>query len=398
VVRTVAGALLLISACGFSVPDGSSTPVDAAAIDAPPDAPDAMTGTVGDVCYGTLVHVCFPSAPTGAVTPVSFNTGTDAACTLIYAQSDGEEVCVIAADTITIGGDLTVTGPRPLVLVAATTITVTGTIDVSSTTMPSRRGAGSQGLACTLSAAGANDRGGGGGGGGGTFSTRGGTGGTGDTNQNGPPAGMAPGGQSGTAQPAPVTLRGGCRAAVGGEGGDSDGVNPGGPGGLGGGAVALVSGGAVTVPGAVYASGAGGGTIAGQPGTGNCIPGNGGFEQGGGGGGSGGMIVLDGAVLTVSGRIVANGGGGGGGGACFGGARGSDGTTMQWNLQASGGMGDVVNGGANGGAGSARAGLTTLDGLANISGGGGGGGGLGYVWTKGPLTGGVMISPAPVSQ
>ncbi len=396
-VRTVPGALLVLGslgACGFSVPTGSTPSLDASEID---DAPDAMIGTSGDVCYGTLVHVCFTSAPTGTVSPLSpLNTGNDAACTLIYAQSDGVEVCVIAADTITVTGELTATGPRPLVLVAATMINVGGTIDVSSKAMPSRRGAGSQGLACTNSSAGTNDRGGGGGGGGGTFSTRGGTGGTGDTNMNGPPAGVAPGGPSGTGQATPVTLRGGCRGAVGGEGGDSDGVNPGGPGGLGGGAVALVSGGTITVPGAVYASGAGGGTILGQLGT--CAPGNGGFEQGGGGGGGGGMIVLDGAALAVPGKIVANGGGGGGGGACFGGVHGGDGTTGQWNMQASGGMGDVANGGANGGSGSSRIAFTVLDGLPDVSGGGGGGGGLGYVWTKGTLAGGAMISPAPVSQ
>ena len=398
-VRTLPGALFVfgaLGACGFSVPTGSTPPIDASEID---DAPDAMIGTSGNVCYGTLVHVCFTSAPTGTVLPLSpLNTGNDAACTLIYAQSDGVEVCVIAADTIMVTGDLTATGPRPLVLVAATRITVSGMVDVSSTGMPSRRGAGSQGLACTNSSAGTNDRGGGGGGGGGTFSTRGGTGGIGDTNSNGPPAGTAPGGPSGLDQATPVTLRGGCRGAVGGEGGNSDGVNPGGPGGLGGGAVALVSGGAITVAGAVYASGSGGGTIAGQPGTGNCVPGNGGFEQGGGGGGSGGMVVLDAPALAVPGKIAANGGGGGGGGACLGGARGGDGTTAQWNMQASGGMGDVAAGGANGGSGSSRIAFTLLDGFSDISGGGGGGGGLGFVWTKGTLAGGAMISPAPVSQ
>ena len=38
------------------------------------------------------------------------------------------------------------------------------------------------------------------------------------------------------------------------------------------------------------------------------------------------------------------------------------------------------------------------DALGRYGGGGGGGGGLGYVWTKGTLAGGAMISPAPVSQ
>ncbi len=391
--RVVLG-LVLLGACGFSVPSPAAAPIDASERG---DAPDAMIGTTGDVCYGTLVHVCFPAAPTGTVTPASpLDTGTDAACTLIYAQADGVEVCVVAADSILVTGELTATGPRPLVLVAATSILVGGTIDVSSTRMPSRRGAGSQGAACTSAGAGKNDRGGGGGGGGGTFTSRGGNGGTGDTNENGPPAGTATGGGSGPNQPIPSTLRGGCRGAVGGEGGDSDGVNPGGPGGLGGGAIALVSGGTITVQGAVYASGAGGGTMLGQ--FNSCAPGNGGFEQGGGGGGAGGMVVLDGAALAVPGKIAANGGGGGGGGACHGGSSGSDGTTNLWNVQASGGIGDTANGGANGGAGSARGGAISLDGGNDISGGGGGGGGLGYVWTKGPLTNGAMISPAPVSQ
>lgn len=393
--RAVLG-LSILGACGFSVPAGMKPPVDASERQ---DAPDATMGTTGDVCYGTLVHVCFTTAPTGTVTPPSpFNTGNAAACTLIYAQSDGVELCVVAADEIVVTGELTATGPRPLVLVAATSITVSGSIDVSSTAQPPRRGAGSQGAACTNATAGANDRGGGGGGGGGTFSTRGGTGGTGDTNQNGPPVGMAVGGASGIDQPAPITLRGGCRGAVGGEGGDSDGVNPGGSGGLGGGAIALVSGKTITVPGSVYASGAGGGTMPGQNGTSNCVPGNGGFEQGGGGGGSGGMIVLDAVALAVSGRVAANGGGGSGGGGCQGGMHGGDGTTGMWNMQAPGGIGDTASGGANGGAGAARTSSISLDGGANISGGGGGGGGLGFVWTKGPLAGGAMISPAPVSQ
>jgi hypothetical protein len=209
---------------------------------------------------------------------------------------------------------------------------------------------------------------------------------------------MAAGGMSGTDQPAPLTLRGGCRGGTGGEGGNNDGINPGGPGGLGGGAIALVSGGTITVDGAIYASGAGGGTIEGQPGTGNCEPGNGGFQQGGGGGGSGGMIVLEGMALAVPGKIAANGAGGGGGGACRGGMRGADGSTGMWNMQAPGGMGDVVNGAANGGPGSARDGAVSLDGLTDDAGGGGAGGGLGYVWTKGPLAGGAMISPAPVTQ
>ncbi|MEO7091750.1 MAG: hypothetical protein ABI175_00780, partial [Polyangiales bacterium] len=223
-VRTVAGALIIVGSfggCGFSVPEGTpGATIDASEID---DAPDAMIGTVGDVCYGTLVHVRFPTAPTGTVTLAGqLNTSDDASCTLVYAQSDGAEVCVIAGGTITISATYTVTGPRPFALVAATGITISGTLDVSSTTMPGRRGAGSQGAACTTSGAGTNDRGGGGGGGGGTFSTRGGTGGTGDTNMNGPPAPMAAGGASGTGQPAPLTLRGGCRGAAGGEGGDSD--------------------------------------------------------------------------------------------------------------------------------------------------------------------------------
>lgn len=393
----VAIALLVLGACGFEVPAGTAMIIDAAEID---DAPDAMVGTVGDVCYGTLVRPCFPVAPAGALIlddSAGLDTTDASNCTLVYAQTDGAEVCVIAGDTITVGA-FAVTGERPLVLVAATGITVMGTLDVSSKTVPARRGAGAQGLACTTSGAGTNDRGGGGGGGGGTFSTRGGTGGVGDKNSNGPPTGMAPGGMSGIVQAAPVTLRGGCRGGVGGEGGDSDGVNPGGRGGIGGGAVALVSGGSITINGAIYASGAGGDTMDGQGGVGNCQPGNGGFEQGGGGGGSGGMVVLDGMAIAVPGKIAANGGGGGGGGGCRGGTRGADGSTVMWNVQALGGFGDLPNAGANGGPGSARGGATSLDGLTDDSGGGGGGGGLGYVWTKGPLAGGVMISPAPVTQ
>lgn len=366
--------------------------IDGKTLDAPSD------------CYGAgAVIVCLTTAPTqplvlpGGTNP--FDTGATGACTQIVGQTNGPSLCVLAGTTVTVNGTFYAIGSMPLVLVGATAVNVTGTgtVDVSSTFSPRRKGAGANATSCAPPAAGASDRGGGGGGAGGSFGTVGGTGGTGDLNSNGPPLGVARGGVA-AAVDVPHHLRGGCPGGTGGDGDDptiDPGRNPGGAGGDSGGAVYLMAGTSITIDGNVFASGSGGGTIAGQSGTGNCVPGNGGFEQGGGGAGTGGMIGLAAPTISISGRVAANGGGGGGGGGCLGGTPGGDGTTTMWNAQAAAGAGDAPGEGANGGLGTALGVTTGVAGVAANAGGGGGGGGLGVVWIDGTVQGGAMVSPAP---
>jgi hypothetical protein len=113
------------------------------------------------------------------------------------------------------------------------------------------------------------------------------------------------------------------------------------------------------------------------------------------------MIGLDAPTINVSGMIVANGGGGGGGGSIDdGGGPAGDGTTTNWNVRASNGLGDQ-NSKGNGGDGAKGTTINMasgVDGSNSVGGGGGGGGSLGVVWTWGTLTPGAMISPAPVTH
>jgi len=185
-------------------------------------------------------------------------------------------------------------GPNPLVLFAATTITVRGDIDVGasgSTGGPggsdatgSMSGTGCRGRAGRFFSAGFGE--GGGGGGGRTAGANGG-----NSNQ-GASAGL--GGTSCTAAPTTLPLRGG---AGGGHGGDS--INN--AGGGGGGALALIAMDSIVVTGDVGAPGEGGN--AGTPGTAPT-------GDGGGGGGGGGAVLLEAPRVTVSGALTANGGGG----------------------------------------------------------------------------------------
>lgn len=347
---------------------------DEAPLDAPLDVSiDTPDGYVADArqCFGTPIAICLTSVPTNALAlPAAINT--DTGCTQTVPQTNGPDLCVIAARTITVGADARATGARPLVLVATETIDVQRVLDVSSKV--GSLGAAANAASCTVAQAGGDDSGGGAGGAGGSFQAKGGDGGRGDENNNGNPNGKAPGGTAGNAQTTAV-VRGGCK---GGDGGTAGGQR--GAGSPGGGAVYLIAGTSITVGtnGAVYASGAGG--LFGS----NC--------DGGGGGGSGGMIGFDAPMITVTGRVAANGGGGGGGGGSgSAGGVGGDGTTTSFNARAAAGTSGNPNGAA-GGLGSAIG--NPGGGLGNNGdcGGGGGGGGVGFVWTHGTVTG-TQISP-----
>jgi len=381
----VIASCVLGTACGFAVSGGSTADPDGGITD--DGAADAhvqpLDGPPGTICYGTgLVNVCFPSAPTGMLSPSgSFDTG-GSGCTLVAAQAAGPELCVIAAAQINITGSLVATGSRALVLIGAEGMSVSGTIDVSST-QDGRQGAGSNPSTCMTSAhaagSGRADSGGGGGGAGGSFGTVGGVGGFGDLNSNGGP-GQGDAGLPGSAE-TPSSLRGGCPGGAGGAGGG--GGDSGGQGGRGGGAVYLIAATAIRIDGDVFASGAGGTISAGTPG----------YQDGGGGGGSGGMIGLDAPSIMIAGRVVANGGGGSGGGGNSGGGPGGDGTKAMWNVAALGGTaGPTVAG--PGGRGTAIGMVSGITPAAADAGGGGGGGGLGVVWVDGALSG-SQVSPAP---
>ncbi len=325
---------------------------------------DGGVDTPGDGggCYGTgLLKICLTNPAPTLTLGSAIDTDTEPSCLAAYPS-----VCAIGATELTVSTTVVATGSRPLVLVAADTLSIAGTLDASSQ-RGGTSGAGSR-PACTMANGTANNTGAGGGAGG-TFGGRGGNGGNGD-NQNNNVAG-------GTSAPVAMQtmLVGGCGGSAGGAGGAA-----GGAGGRSGGALYLIAGVQLQIPGHVFASGAGGD--------------GGSNNSGGGGGGTGGMIGLDAPTVTVTGSVVANGGGGGGGAGNGGGGAGSpgtDGATTNATTAAAGGIGG--GGGTTGGVGTA--GSTLSGGSANSSpnGGGGGGGGAGIirVFPTQPLGG--MVSP-----
>jgi hypothetical protein len=338
----------------------------------PPDGPPS--GNL--VCYGPSGwEVCLDARASG---PVQLQ-GTldtdrnDAASPCLKNQPSGwttaqPEACIVVGGTVSVTS-LSVTGTRPLVLVAETSITVTGLLDVASHRSQNVVGAGASTATCApfVAPPGIGPSGAGGGAGG-SFMFAGGTGGTGDgVNQAGGQAAAGLG-------DAPSRLRGGCAGQPGGGGSANDG-------GAGGGAVYLVSAGTISVTGKIDVSGAGGkGRNA---------------EHGGGGGGSGGMIVLHAAsIATMQGTLlIADGGGGGGGSSAHDTSQqttnGDDGhePILQTSIvPALGGAGGIGTMGFNGGAGGNGypALSNTMPGLKGeagdtSSGGGGGGGGGGYI-------------------
>ena len=334
-----------------------------------PDAPDTPDG-----CLGTGAWiVCPPEPPTAQLSlATTLDTTNDTHCKSDPSawSKHQDDACIVIATDITVGS-LTVTGPRPLVLVATGGITITTLLDVSSQITAGRKGPYTPSAAC-MSTDGSVDTAGGGGGGG-SFGLVGGLGGSVNSNN-------ATRGTSGPIAQAPVEkLRGGCPGGNGGIAAAS------GKRGDGGGAVYLLAGGAITIQGRINASGAGGGGATGQ-------------KAGGGGGGSGGMIVLAGASITTQTGVLifANGGGGGGG---------SDNGTAAMpgkdpTMPMSAAMGGAAGGGA--GRGGAPGGFVTTpagqgtDAPGTNGGAGGGGGGVGVIRViSGGGLGPALVSPSP---
>ncbi|MDQ3336430.1 MAG: hypothetical protein M4D80_14780 [Myxococcota bacterium] len=368
--------LILLAACKFST---ALTPGDGdniggermidAAPDAPPDAFDPK-------CYGSgAFYLCLATMPMGNTT-LDGQTILTTPCnnnTEFVAMLGGVQVCVIAADRITLnaGQNAGIVGNKPLVLIATTAMTINGTLDASS--VRGNTGPNANPTVCNnAGTTGATNTAGGGGGAGGSFGSVGGRGGNG---------GGGGGGTAAAIVTQPVTvLRGGC-AGGGGATGVAGTPTAGGPGG---GAVYLVSRGTLTIGGIVNASGGGG-----EGADDNKI--------GGGGGGAGGMIVIDAGTLTINAgaRILANGGGGAAGAGNSGAADdGREPIPATPLVPALGGT-NTGSGATPGGPGAAGA-TAAMPGMNSANGGSGGGGGVGVVRV---LRGGTIpvaqVSPPP---
>jgi hypothetical protein len=352
---------------GLGGPSGGCVEIDAGM---PPDVrlPDA-----GPVCFGSAPNtICFATRPTGSLevaAPTTFDTvsGTVAGTQLTCAtpMSGGTGYCVIAANTITVSSTLRATGTKPLVFVAADSISVPASINVGSQRTPTESiGAGADPAtgcnAGTPAAPGATS----GGGAGGSFMGAGANGG------NGGGAGGGNGGVHGTAPGIGTSIHGGCPGQDGAGGGK-------GAHGHGGGAVFMIAGNTITVGATINAGGEGG-------------AGASGMDSGGGGGGAGGMIGFDAPNIMVTGTLIANGGGGAeGSGNAANGNPGGDATST--NPALGGAAGSSGGEGGNGSAGAANG--PGMPGVDGGSGGGGGGGGAGLI--KGPPAAlGVSVSPA----
>jgi hypothetical protein len=351
-----------------------------AATDATIVAPSAHTLTIVDndaTCVGTgATAVCFPAPTAAATISGTFDTAnTNSMCASaapLSGWTGGPDSCFVVATNVTINAT-TVTGPRPLVVIASGTITVAGDVDASSH-IGGTSGPGASTQTCTASVRlPVNSTAGAGGGAGGTFRTKGGDGGDGNN-------ASASNGIAAAVEAAPTVLRAGCRGDDGGKG-NSGGGNNAGLGGLGGGAIYLAAVGTITINNNVLIHANGAGADA------QTTP-NFGFQAGGGGGGSGGMIKLFAPTLIVSGaRLMANGGGGSSGGDND--TAGDDGTDPALNNVTNSGVGGntIGDGGSGGnGFGGAAAATNGADAGSNNAGGGGGGGG-GLIQSNGALTG-----------
>jgi len=253
------------------------------------DAAVPGADSTSTMCLGADVPnwtVCFTTPTAPYPIPSLLDTESSSACQSdLWSSATQPDACFIVATSFTMAGDTSVTGSRPLVLVATGAIAISHKLDVAShlTTIgaASPNPLCSGGMAGGMSAVYA-------GGGGGSYATLGGAGGA----ANGMPA-LA--GQATNAL-TPHVLGAGCAGTLGG------GATGQGKIGHGGGAVFLIAGSPISIAGSIDASGGPGGpnTDAGA----NHI-------NGGSGGGSGGMIVILAPSVTGSGGVYANGGGGG---------------------------------------------------------------------------------------
>jgi hypothetical protein len=374
-------ALAAAGGCGFEHGAASTGGDDMPMIDGSViDGTTVNPGAEPTPCQPNFLNLCGQAAASMTLDSPgvdSINTDTDPRCRTL-AQTNGGPVCLVYVTSASISGQLIATGSRPLAIASASTITISGVIDVASRRADNKTGPAADGT-CTFSATPEMDLGGAGGGAGGSFGLVGGDGGHGDDDNSLGNDAEGAAGLAGTAI-SPTALRGGCRGQAGAN--ETTGGQAGGAGGHSGGALYLYAATSITIAstGVIRASGAGGS--------------GGGAQAGGGGGGAGGMVVLESPQMTIAGVIAANGGGGGEGGARvsnggigggttnISGQPGTDGTST--TTPAGGGQGaDSRFGfGGAGGAGTTAA----VNGTSADTGGGGGGGAVGIVHLIGTST------------
>lgn len=390
--------LVLLASCGFpgntATSDGAlgvlDGKIDSASKDAAlPDGPASDAAPQG-FAVAHLPAIQVPSGTDVAInnsasidtTALTLNDGNSNSQRLtVLTQTDGGEVAVLTARNFVINGEgaLTVTGIRPLIVVAETA-RIEGRLLASAVRNLSGPGAvvgGDNANGGDGALAGNADSGSGGGGGG----TNGGNGGDGRSGNE-----TAQGAKGGKAQSATITTLVG-----GGRGGNNSRTTTGCttvlPGG-GGGAIQISVRTTLTISGTIAANGGGG------RGGDNC----GGSTTGGAGGGAGGAIYLQAPSIQVASTavIVANGGGGGGGGVFVAGqpaAVGGDGSDgLLSTLPAPGGLPASVGGSAGGTGG----GLVqpANGGLAANGGGGGGAAGRIVTTSTAAVAVGATISPS----
>ena len=349
-----------------------------------PPAATAMFDATASVTLGDTT-LDTGSAAGGTVPMLSVTLPSGASLTTTPQDGGGPELALLEVGDLTIDGTFTVTGGRPLVIIARTTITVGATGAIEGSAVGSVPGAGGYGPGLGSGAGGAgaddptsyDDSGGGGGG-------YGGAGAAGQA--SGPAVAGLAGIAYGTA--ALDTLDGGSG------GGDLSPTCAGTAAGAGGGAIQLYAGEQIAIAGAVRANGGGGaGGI-------DCVD----LYTSGAGGGAGGAIYLQTQIVTGAGVLLAQGGGGGGGSdinTAMSGTNGSDGPITI--AAAMGGFGpgtgpsDENNtGGAGGFRDAGPPALTALSG-ANYGNGGGGGGGVGRIVVRAGTPGSLLASPTATS-
>jgi len=350
--------------------------------------PRCLTPVPSNLATDTCTTAAAGDLTVAANQTITLDTSA-ANCDVVQSQGAGLPViCVRKFANVTIDGTVIGAGANVLAIVATTSMTINGTIDVSS------RAAASGPAGTSTDSDGGQPAQASAGGGGAGYLTAGGAGAVSSliTGGNGGAAGPA----VGTAQIIPG--RGG---APGGDGGpQAEQVSAGG---FGGGAVQLASCNTLTIGAdAVIDAGGGGGG-----------GGNGSLQAtidpgGGAGGGSGGSILIEAPVITLAGGMFANGGAGGSGGAHglngtpgVDGMPGADGARSVTPAMGGGGVivGTIITGaGGNGGALNTdpTGGVTPTATAVESSGGGGGAAGRIRVNVRSGTTAtltGAIISP-----
>jgi hypothetical protein len=294
-------------------------------------------------------------------------------------RNSGPELALLDLGSLRVMNTVTVTGDRPLVVVAATRIEIAGTLlgaargavaGPNGSTSGAGPGHGTNGGHGTGS--GALDSGGGGG----SYGSIGGAGGSIET--------FVGGSAGGTYGDAMISvLQGGSGGGAGGLASSACTL-----GGAGGGAIQLTARTTIVIDGGVDVGGGGG------QGDSAC-GGTAGTYGSGGGGGTGGAIYLQAPDLAGMGILAANGGGGGAGGATPTGAGAFGANASMSTTPAPGGMGKA--GATSGGDGATT--TTALDGEAGNTAEnrntGGGGGGVGRIFLDVPSDATITLISSP---